>query len=1085
MSPGLGWAEIWPSRLALEERRRELAGLSHGLSLAGGLFTFQGRHGIFERLFSQMPPMTGRRPLAELAGPLLLHRLLRQEASDQGLFAGLRQGRRLPHGLWRLLVQVKAAGLDSVRLLDLAQVRASERLRALGRLLARYQASLDDLGLADQADHLAGLEAWLAQGQVPPLLAGWAGLEVRQALWLRPLEMRLLRSLARRLPVRVSFALLEPRQDPWGVYALLAATARSLEADPEGRIEVAWRPPPSGPLAQVAARVLDPSQADAERPCPSLELGRLAGRYAEVETLVRRALELVEAGVAPHQIALVFPDLNIYGPQAADVAGRLGLPLRFRRGRPLAAQPLAQALLGLLALPLGGYARQELAQVWESPYLAAPLAAWLLEAGREAPPGAGRLLARAGYVDGQETPAAACLRRAAQLRLGRERAEMELLAQACQGLQAGLAGLGLETPQTLEEYARGLGRLLERLAPPGLGQAEGQGGLERAGCPWPEEVAVADLAAWQGLKQARQALEQAAAQVGGAEPLSPGRCLALWREVLARTETGAGQGQAGGVAVLRLEDAQGLRPHTLLMGGLSQGEFPRRPAQHLLSRQERLDLGRRAGLPVWRTEDEEYGGQVLRLVLLLSSARQGALLTCAASDATGRTQAPAFVLSDLSRLQGQYLPTPAGGVFGQLPPLAQAREPLALWGGLASALLRPEASANDPGLAQALLRGLLSDPAQARRWQGIRERARVERGRAALDLLAGPARQAGSDAFSGRLSSAPALEALRARLARPRERRLSPSSLETYAACPMSWFLGRLLGLAPEDQPDWDIQRRHEGQWVHHALALFFAPGEYDPAWREEDRRERLGRCLEQARRDLADWGVAGHDLVWQARRQALLASLSQVVEGEWREMEGYAPLAVEMALGEEGRAGLALDMDDGPPLWLGGRLDRLDQGPGRLRVTDYKHTSRQSLLRQAAFPPPPAKNAPPGDPPLGESLQIPIYLAGAAELFAKDGQVLSARLVNTRLPGQRSCSTRVLEPGDPLLERDPGLRRALAQAGQANLPNHVQGLWRHLSQGDLTHRPSREQCPYCPFVLVCRARPAVGLEEGGEAGDA
>ncbi|MBI5521804.1 MAG: PD-(D/E)XK nuclease family protein [Desulfarculus sp.] len=1083
MSPDAAWAEIWPSRLALEQRQRELAASSGGLHLAGRLFTFQGRHGIFERLFSQMPPLVGRRPLAELAGPLLLHQILRQEAPGQGLFAGLRQGRRLPHGLWRLLVQVKAAGFDSQQLLGLASARASERLSALAQLLAQYQERLDSLGLADQADCLAGLEAWLTKGQLPPLLEGWSGLEVRQALWLRPLEVRLLGGLARLMPVRVCFALLEPRADPWGVYGLLAATAQALESGHGGDIEVVWRPPRSGPLAELAARVLDPSQAGPEQPSPALELRRLPGRYAEVEALARRALDLVEAGVPAHHIALVFPDLALYGPLAADVAGRLGLPLSFRRGQPLAAHPLAQALLGLLALPLSGYTRPELAQVWESPYLAAPLAAWLLGPGQAVPPGAGRLLARAGYVDGRETPAAAWLRRAAQRWPGREGAALELLARACQGLQAGLAGLGLEEPQALGGYARAVGQVLMRLAPPGLAGAAGQGG---AACPWPQEVAVADLAAWQGLKQARQALEQAADQVGGAEPLSPGRCLALWREVLARAEVGAGQGQAGGVAVLRLEDAQGLRPHTLLMGGLSQAEFPRRPAQHLLSRQERLDLGRRAGLPVWRTEEEEYGGQVLRLVLLLSSAREGAWLTSAASDATGRPQAPAFVLSDLARLRGQDLPSPAGGVFGQLPPLAEAREPLALWGGLAGALLRPGAPPEQAGLASALLERLLSEPEQARRWQDIAARARVEQERAALDLLAGPARLAASGAFAGRLLAGPALELLRDRLARPEARRLSPSSLETYAACPLSWYFSRLLGLAEEGQPGWDIERRSEGQWVHHALALFFAPGEFDPAWDGPARRERLTRCLDQAREDLRGQGVFGHDLVWLARRQALLASLGQVVEAEWRELEGLRPLAVEAVLDGQGREGLTLAVDGGAPLTLVGRLDRLDQGPGRLRLTDYKHTSQPAIPRQAAYPPLPGKNAPPGDPPLEGSLQIPIYLAGAAELFAGPGQVLSARLVNTRLPGEKRCYTRDLSPGDALLARDPATRQAQAQAGQPNLYNHVQGLWTNLSQGDLAPRPSREHCQYCPYALVCRARPTVGLDDDPwEAGDA
>lgn len=1087
--PG-GFAEIWPSRLALEQRRRQLAAQAGGLLLEGRLFTFQGRYGIFERLFNHMPPLPGRRPLPELAGPLLLHHLLRQSGLPLELFKGLAAGRRLPHRLWRLLVQVKGAGLGAGHLRHLASARSSRRLAALAQLLEDYQARLEHLGLADEADRLAGLEDWLGQAGLPQLMADWAGLEVRQALWLRPLDLRLLAALGRLLPVRVSFALAEPARDPRGVYALLAATAQSLEAGRAGDLEVAWQAESPGPLAGLAASALDPlAPTERQGPQRGLELKRLAGRYAEVETLARRALQLVEDGVAPHHIALVFPDLSLYGPLTADVAARLRLPVYFRRGRPLAASPLAQAFLGLLALPLGGYARADLARVWESPYLAWPLAAWLLGPGQEPPPQAGRLLARAGYVDGREIPAAACLRRAIQRPVAPAPARLELLALACERLQAELRELGLEKPQTLEAYAQALGRLLARLDMGRQALAGRQAQPCAAGhpaCPGDEAVAVRDLAAWQGLLKAQQSLEQAAHILEGGERLSPGRCLALWREVLDGQEVAEGQGQAGGVPVLRLEDAQGLKLHTLLMGGLSQGEFPQRPAQHLLSHQERLDLGHRAGLPVWRTEDEEYGGQVLRLMLLLSSVEQGALLTSPAADASGRTLAPAFVQSDLARRLGQDLAAPSGGIYGQLPPLDQALEPLALWGGLASACLRPGAPAGpEQDLAREVLAQLASNPEASRRWRAIRERAGVEQARAGLDLLEPAQRLAAADAFGGRLVAGPARECLAQVLSTPERRRLSPSSLEKYAACPWSWFMGRLLRLAPEDEPGWDLQGRLEGDWVHRALALFFAPAEFDPAWDQAARGQRLERCLDQARQELAAQGRPGHDLVWQARRQTLLAGLAQVVEREWPEMGDLRPLAVEEPLGQEGQ-GLALVVDDGPPLVLRGRLDRLDRGPGRLRLTDYKHTRNESLIRQGLYPPQPRKGAPAGDPPLAAALQIPLYLAEAAETFLRDDEALEGRLLNTRRFWQKPGYTRRLEPGDALLARDPATRQALAATAQPNLYNHIQALWQALSQGDLAPRPSVESCRYCEFALACRARPMLGGEDDvAEAGDA
>jgi hypothetical protein len=267
---------------------------------------------------------------------------------------------------------------------------------------------------------------------------------------------------------------------------------------------------------------------------------------------------------------------------------------------------------------------------------------------------------------------------------------------------------------------------------------------------------------------------------------------------------------------------------------------------------------------------------------------------------------------------------------------------------------------------------------------------------------------------------------------------------------------------------------------------LFFEPKEFDPGWDEAARLERLERCLDQARQELAEQGRPGHDLVWQARRRSLLAGLTRLLDGEWQDLGDLRPLAVEAALGDQDGQGLALSVDDGPPLLLRGRLDRLDRGPGRLRLTDYKHTGNQAVIRQGVYPPEPKKNAPPGDPPLAASLQIPIYLAAAAEQFLKKGEVLQGRLVNTRRWWEKPGYTRHLEPGDALLARDPATRQDLAQSQTPNLYNYVQALWQGLLGGDLAPRPTQENCRYCPHVLACRARPVIGGEdEAGEAGDA
>ncbi|MEW5914141.1 MAG: PD-(D/E)XK nuclease family protein [Thermodesulfobacteriota bacterium] len=1058
MSPAGPAAQVWPSSEALLEQLARRARASPGGLLLGHshLYTFHGMNSLLARLWAELPAeRTTGRPLAELAGPLLVQNLLGELGAREPLLLGLGRGRRFPHRLWRLLVGLKSAGLEPGHLERLDGPGGTRR-RGLALLLDAYNQALQQRGLLDEADQLAILERFLAGGGRLPLLEQWPGLEVKRALWLLPAELRLLRALAGRVPVRVEFALTPPLGAEQAVFDLLEATARSLEADPKQRVEPMWPDSEAlgGPLAALALGLWRPDAAPAGG--EALTLLRAPGRYAEVEALLGRALELIQAGARPHEIALVFPNLALYGQMAADVAGRLGLPLSFRRPEPLASTPLAQAMLDLLSLPPKGYRRVDLGRVWDSPYLGATLARRL-----EAPwpQGAGRLLAMAGYVDARETPVQVWLQRVAAGRPDQTRS-LERLAQACAALTAWLAPL--DRPQPLGQYVERVTRLLDLLDPaPALLR-----GLEPGA--WPAQVLARDLGSLQGLRRALQGLTRAAEQVGEGAALSPGRLLALLRQALEQDELTAAGGARGGIKVLRLEDAHGCAFRHLLMGGLNQAEFPARPSDlHLLSSSERLALGRAAGLPVWRTDQEEYGGQVLRLTWLLAAAQDSAMLTCAAADQSGAPSEPSLVFSDLVQALGrpEVLEGASGAVFGELPPLERCLEPRALWGGLAQALLRPSPTPQpDTALAQAVLAGLAQEPAAAQRWQDLARRAQVEEHRLRLEALAETARLEQAGPFDGRLRSAQAQELLAALLAAPARRRLSPSSLEAYAACPLSWFLSRLLDLPEPLEPGWDLERSQEGGWVHRALAEFFRPDEFDPAWDAAQQQERLETCLARTRSELG-----GHALVHGAREQVLRRCLAVVVARELKAMTPLRPTRVEEELGGND-GGLAVPLPQGGELLLHGRLDRLDQGPGLLRVVDYKHAS----LKNAITGPLRAED-------LGATaFQVPVYLAAARQFFGQAADSMQARVVPTRRT-EFEPMAQDFAADDPFFASDAGQREQMLAAGQPNLFNGILALWQRLSSGDFVAQPSKDACAYCTLAGVCRSRvnPAA---LGGEA---
>jgi len=1056
-------ATVWPNGQAREQAQSRVAAQAPGgLVLGQGeTYTFRGTNPLLPALWASLPAGHGdAQPLAELAGPLLVQHIVAELGRELPSLAGLSRGRRFPHRLWRLLVGLKAAGLTPQHIESLPGPGASRR-HTLAQVFTAYLERMHRAGLADEADQIDAVVGHLDTGKSLPLMEQWSGLRVRQALWLRPSELRLLRALSSRVPVEVEFALVPPRTDAGGgVHRLLVKTADALERGGHD-IEVTWRDlqGEGGPLAELALAV-GRSEAGPLPKSQGLELVRAPGVYAECEALVARARGLVDSGVPAHEVLLVFPDLSLHGQMAGDVAARLGLPLSFRRPEPLAGTPLAQAFIGLLSLPQQGYPRVELARVWDSPYLGPALASVLQE---PHPQGAARLLSQAAYVDARETPTRDWLRDARNRVPARNQSRLQDLARACGALAAWLAPL--DRAQGLAEYAERLRRMLSRLnlashlAPTGNGQSAAQ-------------VTARDLNSASGLERAVAGLGQAADQINSGQAHTPGRLLAMLRQALEQQDAGRVADARGGVRVLRLEDAQGLEPAYLLAGGLNLEEFPARPSDlRLLSGPERIALGRAAGLPVWRTEEEEFGGQVLRLLLLMGSARQGATLSCAAADMSGAPRSPSLLLSQLAKGLDREadLATPAGGVYGETPPLDQCAEERSLWASLSRAALRPHKSEPvEAALAQGALHQLARDQATADRWRSLAGRAMVEQNRLRLETLGLEARRALAGPCNGLLLSDQAQELLRAVLASPKRRRMSPSSLEGYAACPMAWFLQKILGLAEEDEPAWELAASAEGEWVHAALARFFAPKEFDPAWDAEQQAARLQACLEQARQELAAKGSAGHSLVQSARRGVLLTSLGQVVAAEMADMGDRRPRRVEAEFGRED-SGLEIAVADGEPLGLHGRLDRLDTGPGQLRVVDYKHSSRATAAQD----------------PLRENelavgaFQVPVYLAAARRFWGSPDDALSARLVPTRRR-ERGPAVLALEPGDPLLIEDPAQRRDLAARGQANLFNAVAGLWERISTGDFLATPENALCEYCSLAGVCRARldPAASLED-------
>ncbi|MGC0143972.1 PD-(D/E)XK nuclease family protein [Pseudactinotalea sp. Z1732] len=278
-------------------------------------------------------------------------------------------------------------------------------------------------------------------------------------------------------------------------------------------------------------------------------------------------------------------------------------------------------------------------------------------------------------------------------------------------------------------------------------------------------------------------------------------------------------------------------------------------------------------------------------------------------------------------------------------------------------------------------------------------------------------------------------------------RPISPTALERYVSCPHSFFVERVLGVRPIEQPEdlITISPMEVGNLVHRSfdtLAREFAddlPGFGEP-WSAAHRSRLIGILHEQAAAMEAD-GLTGHPRLWRRERDQLEVDMAAMLDADdERRAERAARVAAsEMPFGLGGQDPVTLQVPNGNVLLLGS-ADKVDLGQdGTVYVTDIKTGSRRSF--EAIKP----------DNPLagGTRLQLPVYGLAARDRFGNPDSPVQAEYWFVRK-----------EPGYVGIEVDAPVIEALAST--------VDLLTESVSAGLFPPRPPETpdfmwvQCAYC-----------------------
>ena len=298
----------------------------------------------------------------------------------------------------------------------------------------------------------------------------------------------------------------------------------------------------------------------------------------------------------------------------------------------------------------------------------------------------------------------------------------------------------------------------------------------------------------------------------------------------------------------------------------------------------------------------------------------------------------------------------------------------------------------------------------------------------------------------------------------------SPTSLERWAKCPFSYFLGNVLRLSAEDSPEdiYDISPLERGSLVHAILEDFInavrnegslpSPSE---AWSSSQRAE-LRRVAIRHFADAESRGVTGKAVLWQIARDEMLIDLDAFLDEDlrMRQQYGVSPISVEaeFGIGSDGWQPAELTLPDGFQVRFRGKIDRVDTDANeeRAMVLDYKTGGSYSYRK--------LKNDPIDR---GKRLQLAIYSLAASQAIDKYADVSAAYWFVT------SGGKFELMPTPPVNIEAEGMMERFSYGISTIVGGIRSGLFpANPGSGNPNDSYNYESnCRYCDFKTLCTSR--------------
>ncbi len=676
-------------------------------------------------------------------------------------------------------------------------------------------------------------------------------------------------------------------------------------------------------------RAHPPDDADQGLPADgSIRFVSAPGQSRAAVEIVREILTAVRDGTASgfHEIAVLFRHPLEEASVVAEALRLRGIPYFLHGGEPFEQRALCRAVLAVAGLEAGQFARAGVLAAMEFVAAALPPARagrwdaqhWRALTGdarflagadgwdtgvdilvRDAKRALARAESGAGDRDSGDTEAVMSPPRA---RIRLERAQS--LRDAWHALRA--ASFGWPSTLSWNQWAA----LLEDRLEPLVGDAEA----------WPAFSSVVDELRSLGALSERRRIPR-------------GRMVSLLRESIRGHSLTEGRFLRNGVNLLPLGVARGMRFPVVIVPGLEEGAFPARPRQDplLLDSERAMVGGLFAKLPLKAQRREEE--TLLFAMAARSAGKRLVLVTSRLDERTDRERIPSEFFLRVSEA--------AAGSPITLRDLREGYVP-----GFRSVNLENPApnagqvAVDDGEIRLRLITRNRDQAPAALNALALEQPALLERSRA----FARARWTRRLTEFDGRILDPDLTRWVGARIG-PSAGQVSATRLEDYVRCPYLFYLKRVVGIEPweEPEPSRALDPMVRGSQVH-AVLEDFVRGLAGRRLFTDALAKLETELLELSRRALDDVRPPGMpDLLWELEQERVDQILREwlIFERE-REESGLVPRLLERAFGQvPGQAARpAFRLQAGRYTFeFRGKIDRVDLSDDgrRARVIDYK----------------------------------------------------------------------------------------------------------------------------------------------------